>query len=111
MNTRGRAARIALAAAALLMAVAGAAWAENMIVGIDGKVFWDENAKQLFLPPGKDSVEVVDITNPMAPKITASLPLMNSIFGPPTNLAITPDGKLAVVANSMDWVKDGENWK
>ena len=29
---------------------------------------------------------------------------MNSIFGPPTNLAITPDGKLALVANSVDWV-------
>jgi len=36
---------------------------------------------------------------------------MNSVFGPPTNLAITPDQKLAIVANSIDWQKDGENWK
>jgi DNA-binding beta-propeller fold protein YncE len=36
---------------------------------------------------------------------------MNSIFGPPTNLAITPDGKLALVANSMRWVQDGSAWK
>ena len=36
---------------------------------------------------------------------------MNSIFGPPTNLGITPNGQLALVANSVDWVADGANWK
>jgi DNA-binding beta-propeller fold protein YncE len=64
------------------------------------------------MPPGKDTVSVIDIgTDPLAPRILANLPLMNSIFGPPTNLAITPDQSLALVANSMDWVKDGEGWK
>ena len=59
------------------------------------------------LAPGKDAVTIVDIgTDPANPKIVASLPLMNSIFGPPTNLAITPNGQLALVANSMDWVAD-----
>jgi DNA-binding beta-propeller fold protein YncE len=36
---------------------------------------------------------------------------MNSIFGPPVNLAITPDERLAIVANSVDWVQDGASWK
>ena len=55
---------------------------------------------------------IVDIgTNPANPRIVANLPLMNSIFGPPTNLAITPNGQLALVANSMDWVQDGSAWK
>jgi DNA-binding beta-propeller fold protein YncE len=36
---------------------------------------------------------------------------MNSIFGPPTNLAITPDERLAIVANSMNWVQEGSAWK
>ena len=36
---------------------------------------------------------------------------MNSIFGPPTNLAITPDERLALVANSVNWVQDGAAWK
>lgn len=54
----------------------------------------------------------VDIgTDPANPKIVANLPLMNSVFGPPTNLAITPNGQLALVANSMDQVADGPNWK
>jgi DNA-binding beta-propeller fold protein YncE len=47
----------------------------------------------------------------MNPKLVGSLPLMNSVFGPPTNLAITPDGSLALVANSMDWVQDAGAWK
>ena len=94
----------------LALAAAPAA-AQTMIVGIDEKVIWDTKGKQLFVAPGKDAVAVVDISNPEAPKITATLPLMNSVFGPPVNLAISPDGKLAVVANSMDWQKDGDAWK
>jgi hypothetical protein len=83
-----------------------------MIVGNDEKVGFDAAGKQLLLPPGKDTVLIIDIgTDPLAPKILASLPLMNSIFGPPVNLAITPDEKLALVANSMNWVQDSPSWK
>jgi DNA-binding beta-propeller fold protein YncE len=85
---------------------------ELMIVGNDEKVTWDADGKGVNLPPGKDSISVIDIgSDPLAPKILVNLPLMNSIFGPPTNLAITPDESLALVANSMDWVKDGAGWK
>ena len=84
--------------------------AEVMIIGIDDKIAFDKG-KQVRRPPGKDSVAIVDISNPEAPKMVANLPLMNTIIGPPTNLAITPDQKLAIVANSVDWQKDGENWK
>jgi DNA-binding beta-propeller fold protein YncE len=95
----------------VLWLAAAPAAAQTMIIGNDEKVTWDAKGKQLFTAPGKDSVSVVDISNPEAPKITANLPLMNSIFGPPVNLAVSPDGKLAVVANSMDWQKDGDAWK
>ncbi len=85
---------------------------EFMVVGIDNKVTWDATGKVQFGAPGKDSVTIVDIgTDPANPKIVTSLPLMNSIFGPPTNLAITPSGQLALVANSVDWVADGAGWK
>lgn len=87
------------------------AHAQLMIIGNDEKVTWDDAGKAVFLPPGKDTVSIVDISNREAPRILASLPLMNSIFGPPTNLQITPDGKLALVANSMAWVQDGGAWK
>ena len=85
---------------------------ELMLVANDQKILWDDTGKPLFMAPGKDSVLVVDIgTEPLAPKIVATLLLMNTIFGPPTNLQITPDGKLGLVANSMDWVADGAAWK
>jgi DNA-binding beta-propeller fold protein YncE len=84
---------------------------ELMIVGNDEKVTWDESGKLVLLPPGKDSVTIIDVADRLNPKIIVSLPLMNSIFGPPVNLAITPDQKLALVANSMDWARDGANWK
>lgn len=108
-----------MAIVATLIALAGCAAngpmagkRELMIVGNDEKVSWDADGRNVLLPPGKDSVMVLDIgTNPLEPRVVASLPLMNSIFGPPTNLAITPDEGLALVANSMNWVADGANWK
>ena len=98
-------------AAAVLSGLASPAKADLMLIGNDMKVFWDENAKQGNSAPGHDSVLVVDVKDRMNPRVVVSLPLMNSVFGPPVNLAITPDESLAIVANSMDWVKDGENWK
>ena len=85
---------------------------EYMVVGIDSKVTWGADGKVQFGAPGKDSVTIVDIgTDPANPKIVANLSLMNSIFGPPTNLSITPNGQLALVANSMDWMQEGTGWK
>jgi DNA-binding beta-propeller fold protein YncE len=104
-----RAKALALAAALVLWPLA--AHAQLMIIGNDEKVAFDKAGKQIRRPPGKDTVSIVDISNPEAPKIVVNLPLMNTLIGPPTNLAITPDQKLAIVANSMEWEKDGEDWK
>jgi len=84
---------------------------ELMIVGNDEKQTWDESGKPVLLPPGKDSVSIIDIADRLNPRIIVNLPLMNSIVGSPANLAITPDQKLALVANSLDFVKDGAGWR
>jgi DNA-binding beta-propeller fold protein YncE len=84
--------------------------AQLMIIGNDEKVTYDAG-KQSFLGPGKDTVSIVDISTPESPRIITNLPLTNSLFGPPTNLAITPDGRLAIVAKSVDHVPDGAGWK
>ncbi len=72
---------------------------------------WDDAGKPVFTEPGKDEVVIVDIKNREAPKIVASLPLINTIVGPPTNLAVTPDESLALVANSLAYQQDGAGWK
>ena len=97
--------------AAFLIAAAAPAFAQHMIVGIDTKVWWDEEGKVVLSAPGKDVVLVFDISDRLNPKQVASLPLTNSVFGPPVNLAITPDGSLALVANSFDEAQDGAGWK
>jgi len=100
----------------LVLAIALTAWppaalADLMVVGNDEKVVFDGEGNRQFVAPGKDTVSIVDITDREAPRILVSFPLMNSIFGPPTNLAITPDERLAIVANSVSWVQDGAAWK
>ena len=90
----------------------GGAQAQWLITGNDEKVSFDANTgKTIMHPAGKDTVSIIDIGDPAKPKIVANLPLMNTITGPPVNLAITPDQHLALVANSLDWVKDGDGWK
>ena len=100
------------AAAGALLVPADVARAQLLITGNDEKVRFDPaTGKTVNQAPGKDTVSIIDIHDPIQPRILANLPLMNTIIGPPVNLAITPDQHLALVANSLDWVKDGESWK
>lgn len=79
-----------------------------MIVGLDEKLLWDDDGKPILAAPGKDQVLIVDLASPESPKIVASLPLKNSVVGPPVNVAIDPTGTVALVADSVDVVKDGD---
>ncbi len=82
---------------------------EFMIIGIDSKVELRPSGVTKVRPRG-DLILVYDLADPARPQRKAKLSLDNSIFGPPTNLLITPDGKRALVANSVNWVKKGEEW-
>ena len=82
-----------------------------MIVGLDEKLNWDDNGKGVLAAPGKDAVLIVDLANPEAPRIVTSLPLENSVVGPPVNVDIDPTGSVALVADSVDVVKDGNALK
>ena len=98
--------------AALFAGLAGPALASttDILIGLDSKVEYGSEG-QVNVKPGTDAVLVMDISSPGHPKIRASLPLVNSLLGPPTNLQITPDGKLGLVANSVNNVQDGDKWK
>ncbi|KAA2238330.1 YncE family protein [Salinarimonas soli] len=82
-----------------------------MIVGNDEKLIWDEEGKTVLSAPGRDTVLIVDLAEPENPRVVATLPLKNSVAGPPVNLAINPAGTLALVADSVDVIKDGEALK
>ncbi|WP_262299433.1 YncE family protein [Microvirga sesbaniae] len=85
--------------------------APYMIVGNDEKLVWDDQGKPVLSPSGRDSILIIDLADPEMPKISASLPIKNSIVGPPGNVALTPDGALALVADSVDVTKEGEALK
>ena len=82
-----------------------------MIVGNDEKLLWDDNSKPIISPAGKDSVLIVDLAEPENPKIVANLPLKNSVVGPPVNVAIDPMNSVALVADSIDVIRDGDALK
>jgi DNA-binding beta-propeller fold protein YncE len=101
-------------AAAILLCSFGIKFADAkpfMIVGTDEKVWWDDDGKTILSAPGKDQILIVDLANPESPNIVATLPLKNSIVGPPVNVDIDPTGSVALVADSVDVVKDGETLK
>jgi len=82
-----------------------------LIVANDEKILWDAKGGPILSPPGKDSVVILDLATPEAPKIVANLPLKNSVVGPPVNLAIDPSNSIALVADSIDVVKEGDALK
>jgi DNA-binding beta-propeller fold protein YncE len=94
----------------VVLGVTAARAAPFMIVGDDEKQSFDDG-KTVLSPPGKDSVLIVDLANPLDPKIVANIPLKNSVVGPPVNLDIDPTGSIALVADSMNVVKDGDALK
>lgn len=97
-----------LVTAACFSASAGA---QILVAGNDEKAWFDDAGKMLAREPGKDTISFIDIADRENPKVIASLQLENSIFGPPTNLAVHPSGKLALVANAVHQTKDGDAWK
>ncbi len=98
---------LVMAAAAMGVAlVSGAANAQIMIIGNDEKPGWDAAGKPILREPGHDTLSIIDMSKPDALRIIATIPLANSIIGPPTNLAVSPSRDIALVANSV--VPDGK---
>src|SRR5262249_32604529 len=85
-----------LAVGLVLVGVATMSQAQHLVIGLDNKIDIDEAGKQAPRPPGKDAVVIVDIAQREAPRIVGTVPLMNSLLGPPTNLAVTPDDQVAL---------------
>lgn len=106
MRQAGLAQALLLAA---LVALPGMANAQLLIVGNDQKPGLDAERKPIMRGPGNDTVSVLDISKPATPKIVATIPLANTVIGPPVNEAIAPSRDIALVANSMNVeMKDGK---
>ncbi|MGB6222577.1 lactonase family protein [Haloferula sp.] len=87
--------------------IAGPEW---LIIGNDTKIECRPEGLTK-VAPGQDTVTFINLAeSETLPKNLTNLGLPNSIFGPPTNVAITPDQKLAIVANSVNWIEVDGVW-
>ena len=73
--------------------------AQVIIAGNDNKALVVDGKLQID-PQGVQSVSVIDI-GADGPTLRATIEVPNSIFGPPTNLAVTADNRLALVAEAV----------
>ncbi len=109
MHLSNRAA-LQLGLALLVFGVASAAaHAQLMIIGNDQKPSFTDG-KVVMRAPGHDTLSIVDTSQPATPRIVATIPLDNTIVGPPVNLAITPSRDLALVADTMKGEAKGEGF-
>ena len=92
----------------LLLPLAAQASPHDIVIGIDEKAVWGPEGIPVNGAPGHDMLAIMDISDPLHPSIRATLPLENSVFGPPTNLQITPNGRLALVADSVANTQNAE---
>ena len=99
----------AILAATMLLGLGTSTRAQVMIVGNDQKPKFDDG-KVVMQPSGHDTLSIIDMSNPASLRIVATIPLDNTIVGPPTNLAITPKGELVLVANSVNGVEKDGKW-
>lgn len=95
-------ARLALAAAVFACSAVSnpSAAAPFMVLGLDQKQLWNDAGERVLFPAGNDLVAILDLAEPETPRIIGALPLENSVAGPPVNVAISPDNRFALVADS-----------
>jgi hypothetical protein len=102
---------VVMLALALSQVAPTVVYGQVIVVGNDEKVIFDDRGQPVFLDPGKDNVTFLDMSNREMPVPIGTLPLPNSLFGPPTNVAVTPDQRLALISNAVNWVRNGDKWK
>jgi DNA-binding beta-propeller fold protein YncE len=82
---------------------------QHILIGMDETSSFGDGG-QVFAAPGNDTLVVLDASNPAHPTLGAPIPMSNSVYGPPVNLQITPDGALGLVASSVLPVQKDGKW-
>ena len=82
------------------LAFAATATAQLVISGNENKIDLTSGAPKVLAPGGPDSISILDFSK-FPPAVEHLNDVANSVIGPPSNIAITPDRKLALIANSL----------
>jgi DNA-binding beta-propeller fold protein YncE len=85
-----------LAGVATLALMAGTAQAQLAISANDNKVTLRNGVATAVPNPAPDTISLIDLSG-RQPRLRAEIPVPASVVGPPVTVAISPDGKIAVV--------------
>jgi DNA-binding beta-propeller fold protein YncE len=84
----------------LLVAFASQTTAQIVISGNENKIELTSGAPKVITPGAPDSISILDFSI-FPPLVRHLSDVPNSVIGPPSNIAITPNRRLALIANSL----------
>ena len=85
---------------ALLALAAGRGLAQIVISGNENKIDLTSGGPKVIRPGALDSISILDFAR-FPPTVEHLLDVPNSVVGPPSNIAITRDRRIALIANSL----------
>ncbi len=71
-----------------------------VITGNENKIDLTTGTQTVIPNPAPDSISFLDFSH-FPPTVTTLFNIPNTVIGPPSNIAISPDGALALIANSI----------
>ena len=92
--------RVQVLFGALLVAFTAPVSAQLVISGNENKIDLTSGAPRVIPPVAPDSISILDFSS-FPPSVRQLNDIPNSVIGPPSNIAITPDRRLALIANSL----------
>jgi DNA-binding beta-propeller fold protein YncE len=71
-----------------------------VVTGNENKIDLTGGGQKVIPNAAPDSVSILDFSQ-FPPRMTTLMDVPNTVIGPPSNIAISPDGTMALVANSL----------
>lgn len=84
----------------VLLTISSSAVAQRVISGNENKIDLSQGGQDVVRDAEPDSLSFLDFAT-FPPKVEHVTGISNTVIGPPSNIAITPDGRLALVADSL----------
>ena len=104
--SRSRLARIGV----LFLALAAPASAQIIVSGNENKIDLTSGTPKVVPPLAPDSISILNFSK-FPPSVQHLSDIPNSVIGPPSNIAITPNGRIALISNSLKVdPQDAANW-
>ena len=72
----------------------------EVIVAASDSTIQIQDGEIVIDPEGKRTISIIDLEG-QEPTLKSSIPLGNSLFGPPVNIGVTPDERLALISEAL----------